>query len=148
MHDGRGSSEWQPTYVYWFLSVYVWTALAGLAASLVTPAVFDAAAGWGLNAFLSFLRAEGAEGPGIALALAMGVLLLSVPPGMLSLFLVALTDLRLALHPLIGAAFFGVWVGWLLQSLPGAVFGLVFGIVSVGGTAGMLALRRHISRRK
>lgn len=145
--ESLGDREWQPTYVYWFASVYISTAVAGIAASLVTPAVFGDAVGWGWEALLSFLRSEGAGGLGLFIAVAMILLLLSVPPGMLSLFLVALSETRLALHPVVGGAFFAIAVGWLLQAIAGALFGLIFGGVSLGGTAAMLALRRTIATR-
>lgn len=139
---------WEPTYLFWSIAVYISTAAAGLAASLATPLVHGAASGWGLETLLSYLTSNGAQGVGLVLALAMAVLMLSVPPGLLSLYLMALSNLRLALHPVVGAVFFAIGVGWLLQSLPGAVFGLLFGGVSLGGTALMLGLRRGIDNRR
>ena len=148
MERRRDEGEWELTYPYWASSAYSMTALAGLAASLATPLVFPAATGWGLDALLDFFAAEGAAGFGFGLALAAAMLLLAVPPAMLSLFLLAVSDTRLRLHPLIGAGFFALWTGWLMQSVTGALFGLIFGAVSVGGIAAMLGLRRRFDRRR
>ncbi len=140
-------SLWQPTYPFWAFSVYASSLVGGIAASLLTPLVASEAAGWGLETIVTLFRSEGAAGPGLVLALAMVAILTCVPPGMLSLFLIALTEIRFALHPLVGGAFFGLAAGWIGQSLTGALFGAIFGSVSVGGTAAMLGLHRHLSTR-
>jgi hypothetical protein len=127
--------------------VYTWTAAGGLAASLLTPLVSGSATGWGLNSAIALLKAEGATGPGLMLGLTLGNLLLSTIPGLLSLFLVAVADTRLELHPVIGGLFCGVWAGWIMQSPTGAAFGFIFGGVSLGGTAAMLALNKHLRGR-
>jgi multisubunit Na+/H+ antiporter MnhE subunit len=54
--------------------------------------------------------------------------------------------MRLKLHSILGGAFCGLWLGWILQSIAGAIFGFIFGAVSVGGTAAMLAARRYVAR--
>jgi hypothetical protein len=72
------------------------------------------------------------------------MVLISVLPGLLSLFLISLTEIRLAVHPAVGAAFFAVSAGWVGQSLGGAVFGFVFGLASLGTIALLLGLRRRI----
>jgi len=74
----------------------------------------------------------------------MMMVLIAALPGLLSLFLIALTEMRLALHPLVGAAFFGLSAGWVGQSLAGAVFGLIFGLASLGTIALLLGLRRSL----
>jgi len=73
----------------------------------------------------------------------MLMVLISVLPGLLSLFLLALTEMRLAFHPLVGGIFFSLSAGWVGQSLAGAVFGLIFGLASLGTIALLLGLRRY-----
>ena len=145
--NGQPGSDWQPTYPYWFASVYAWTAAGGFAASWLTPLVSSSAAGWGPNSVVAFLTSGGAAGSGLVLSLAFANLLLSAVPGLLSLFLVAVADTRFELHPVIGGLFCAVWAGWIMQSPTGAAFGFIFGGVSLGGTAAMLALNKHLRGR-
>ncbi len=92
MGDDDSGSVWQPTHPYRFISAYPWTAIGGVAASFLTPLISGSASGWGLAALLAFLRSEGAAGLGLVLGFAVFNLLLSVLPGLLSIFLVAVAD--------------------------------------------------------
>lgn len=138
------ASDWEPGYAFWAASVYLGAVAGSAAASRLSPAVAPQSAGWGLPALVALLNSEGSDGPALYLSIAVLMVLVSVLPGLLSLFLVTLTRLRLALHPLAGAVFFGVSAGWVGQSLPGAVFGSLFGFASLGTIALLLGLRRRI----
>lgn len=135
--------DWQPGYALWASSVYVGAIAGTLAASRLSPWIVPDTAGWGFPALLRALEADSAPAPVLAFSLALAFVLVSVLPGLMSLFLIAVTDLRLRLHPLVGTAFFGLGAGWVTQSAGGAVFGALFGLVSLGITAGLLAARRH-----
>jgi hypothetical protein len=141
-------SEWEPGYVTWGASVYAGAFAGSAAASWLAPVLAAATRGWGLPALHGLLIREGAGGPALYLSLAMMMVLISVLPGLLSLFLVTLTQLRLALHPLVGTAFFAVSAGWVSQSAAGAVFGFVFGFASLGTIALLLGLRRRLDLRR
>jgi len=136
--------EWQPGYVTWAASVYAGAVAGSVAASWLSPLLVARTAGWGLPALQRLLSGDGASGPSLYLSIAMMMVLIATLPGLLSLFLIALTEVRLALHPAVGAVFFGVSAGWVSQSLAGAVFGLIFGFASLGTIALLLALRRTL----
>lgn len=140
--DPAPSSGWEPGYVTWASSVYAGAAVGSVAASRLSPLVAAETAGWGLPALVGLLGREGAAGPALYLSVAMLMVLISVLPGLLSLFLITLTDIRLALHPVVGAIFFALTAGLVSQSAGGAVFGFVFGLSSLGTSALLLALRR------
>jgi hypothetical protein len=141
-----GDPLWQPTYTVWAPSVAVSTFAAGLAAPIAESLATGRPARLTLEAILDVGRGDSAGLTAMALAvLAMTIILASVPPGLLSLFLITLTKLRLRFHPLVGAATFGLLAILLAQSFAPAVFGLVFGLVSLGGTAAGLALHRHFA---
>ena len=137
-------SDWQPGYATWAASVYAGALVGSVAASWLTPLVAPQASGWGLPALFGLLGREGSSGPVLYLSVAMMMVLISVLPGLLSLFLITLTEMRLALHPVVGAVFFAVSAGWVGQSFAGAVFGFVFGLASLGTIALLLGLRRRI----
>ena len=141
------SLDWQPGYVLWASSVYIGSVCGMLAASRLSPLIVPDTAGWGLAALTTLLQAEQAPVPALALTLALTFVLVSLLPGLMSLFLITLTDLRLRLHPLIGSALFGIGAGWVTQSLGGAAFGAVFGLVSLGVSAGLMAAKRSQDRR-
>jgi hypothetical protein len=136
-------SDWQPGYVAWAGSVYAGAVVGSVAASRLSPMLVADTAGWGLPALVGLLKGEGAGGPALYLSIALMMVLISVLPGLLSLFLVTLTRLRLALHPVVGALFFAVSAGWVSQSAGGAAFGLIFGLTSLGTTALLLGLGRR-----
>ena len=142
------ADEWQPGYVTWAASVYAGALAGSAAASWLSPLLVAQTSGWGLPTLQRLLSGEGGSGAVLYLSVAMMMVLISVLPGLLSLFLIALTELRLALHPLIGGAFFAVSTGWVSQSAGGAVFGLVFGLASLGTIALLLGLRRLYDRRR
>jgi hypothetical protein len=135
--------DWEPGYVTWAASVYAGAFAGSAAASWLSPILAPRTAGWGLPALIGLLSGEGSSGPALYLSLAMMMVLISVLPGLLSLFLITLTQMRLRLHPLVGAVFFGLSSGWVSQSVGGAAFGLIFGAVSLGTIALLLGLRRR-----
>ena len=137
-------SDWQPGYATWAASVYSGAVVGSVAASWLSPLVAPRTAGWGLPALFGLLGREGSSGPALYLSVAMIMVLISVLPGLLSLFLISLTEMRLALHLVVGAAFFAVSAGWVGQSLGGALFGFVFGLASLGTIALLLGLRRRV----
>lgn len=137
-------SDWEPGYVGWAASVYSGAVAGSVVASWLSPMVAPQTAGWGLPALVGLLTGEGSGGAALYLSLALMMVLISVLPGLLSLFLVTLTRLRLALHPLVGAIFFGASTGWVGQSAGGAVFGSVFGLASLGTIALLLGLLRRM----
>ena len=139
-----GSDDWQPGYAVWAAAVYSGAVVGSGAASWLSPLVAPRTAGWGFPALFGLLGREGSSGPALYLSVAMIMVLISVLPGLLSLFLISLTEIRLAVHPAVGAAFFAVSAGWVGQSLGGAVFGFVFGLASLGTIALLLGLRRRI----
>ena len=141
------SIEWQPGYVLWASSVYVGSVCGMLAASWLSPLIVPDTAGWGLAALMPLLQAEQPPVPVLALTLALAFVLVSLLPGLMSLFLITLTDLRLRLHPLVGGAFFGIAAGWVTQTLGGAAFGALFGLVSLGVSAALMAAKRDQDRR-
>lgn len=136
--------DWEPGYATWAASVYSGAIVGSLAASWLSPIIAPQTAGWGLPALVGLLSREGSGGAALYLSVAMMMVLISVLPGLLSLFLITLTEARLAVHPLAGAVFFGISAGWVGQSVGGAVFGFVFGLASLGTIALLLALRRRI----
>lgn len=136
--------EWEPGYVTWASSVYAGAVVGSAAASWLSPLLVGRTAGWGLPALFGLLNREGAAGPALYLSVAMMMVLISVLPGLLSLFLITLTQMRLALHPLVGAIFFALSAGWVGQSVGGAVFGFLFGLASLGAIALLLGLRRRL----
>jgi hypothetical protein len=138
------ASDWEPGYVTWAASVYAGAAVGSVAASWLSPVMVARTEGWGLPALVGLLSREGSGGPALYLSIAMLMVLISVLPGLLSLFLITLTQVRLALHPAVGAIFFAVSAGLVGQSFAGAVFGLVFGLASLGTSALLLGLRRRI----
>jgi hypothetical protein len=138
------SSDWEPGYVTWAASVYSGAVAGSVAASWLSPILVPQTAGWGLPALIGLLSREGSGGAALYLSAAMLMVLIAVLPGLLSLFLITLTQVRLVLHPVVGALFFAVSAGWVSQSVGGAVFGLVFGFVSLGTIALLLALRRRM----
>jgi len=138
------ASDWEPGYVTWAASVYSGAVVGSVAASWLSPIVAPQTAGWGLPALIGLLSGEGAAGPALYLSVAMMMVLIAVLPGLLSLFLITLTETRLALHPVVGAIFFAVSAGLVGQSLGGAVFGFVFGLASLGTSALLLGLRRRL----
>lgn len=140
--DPDPSSGWEPGYGTWASSVYAGAVAGSVAASSLSPLVVAETAGWGLPALFQLLGSEGAGGPSLYLFVAMLMILVSVLPGLVSLFLITLTEMRLALHPLVGAVFFVVSAGLIGQSVGSAVFGFLFGLASLGTTALLLALRR------
>ena len=142
------ADEWQPGYVTWATSVYAGAFAGSVAASWLSPLLVPQTAGWGLATLQRLLSGEGGSGAALYLSVAMMMVLISVLPGLLSLFLITLTQMRLALHPLVGGAFFAVSTGWVSQSVGGAVFGLVFGLASLGTVALLLGLRRHYDLRR
>lgn len=135
--------DWQPAYPLWASSVYVGAIGGTLAASRIVPWLTASTSGWGFPALLDLVEAEHASAPVLALSLALAFVLISVLPGLMSLFLITVTDVRLALHPPIGGGFFALSAGWVSQSVGGVLFGAVFGLVSLGLTATLLAARRH-----
>lgn len=137
------SNEWQPGYATWAASLYAGAVAGSAAASWLSPMLAAGTDGWGLPALVGLLSSEGAGGGALYLFTAMMMVLVSVLPGLLSLFLITLTQMRLALHPLVGAVFFAASAGWVSQSVGGAVFGLIFGLASLGVTALLLGLRRR-----
>ena len=141
--DPHPPPDWEPGYVTWAASVYSGTVLGSAAASWLSPLLSARTQGWGLPALFGLLSREGSGGAALYLSAAMMMVLISVLPGLLSLFLITLTRVRLALHPLVGAIFFGVSAGWVGQSLAGALFGFVFGLASLGTIALLLGLRRR-----
>jgi hypothetical protein len=144
----NGGAPWQPTYLVWAPSVAISTFAAGLAAPALASLAAGRAAGLPLDTMLGLARGDaGTLTPMGLVVLAMATILASVPPGLLSLFLITLTELRLRFHALVGAATFGLLAILLAQSLAPALFGFVFGLVSVGGTAAGLALHRHFAGR-
>jgi hypothetical protein len=146
---GAGAEdEWQPGYVTWAASVYAGALAGSAAASWLSPLLAAQTAGWGLPTLQRLLSGEGGSGAALYLSVALMMVLISVLPGLLSLFLIALTQARLALHPLVGGAFFAVSTGWVSQSVGGALFGLVFGLASLGTIALLLGLRRLYDRRQ
>jgi hypothetical protein len=136
------ASDWEPGYATWAASVYAGAVVGSVAASLLSPLLVARTAGWGLSALVGLLSREGSGGPALYLSVAMMMVLISVLPGLLSLFLITLTQIRLALHPLVGAIFFAVSAGWIGQSVAGAVFGFLFGLASLATIALLLGLRR------
>jgi hypothetical protein len=138
------ATDWEPGYATWASSVYAGAAVGSAVASWASPVVDARTSGWGIPALLGLLGREGAAGSMLYLSVAMMMVLISVLPGLLSLFLITLTEMRLALHPLVGAVFFGVSAGWVSQSLGGAVFGFLFGFASLGTIALLLGLRRAL----
>ena len=136
------ADEWQPGYVTWAVAVYSGAFAGSAAASWLSPLIAIPTSGWGLPTLLRLLSSEGGSGAALYFSVALMMVLISVLPGLLSLFLITLTELRLALHPLIGGAFFAVSTGWVSQSVGGAVFGLVFGLASLSIVALLLGLRR------
>lgn len=145
--SGDIQRDWQPSYPAWASSVYIGAIGGMLAASWLTPRILPDTAGWGLAALMQLLEGDRASTPVLAFSLVLAFVLVSVLPGLMSLFLITVTDLRFLLHPLVGGAFFGLGAGWVTQSVSGAVFGAVFGLVSLGITAGLLAADRYRSRR-
>jgi hypothetical protein len=141
--DPDPSSDWEPGYATWASSVYAGAIVGSVAASRLSPLVVAGTAGWGLPALFGLLGRDGAAGPALYLPIAMMMVLIGVLPGLLSLFLITLTRMRLALHPLVGAVFFGLSAGLVGQSVGGAVFGFVFGFASLGTIALLLGLRRR-----
>ncbi|HEY0111587.1 MAG TPA: hypothetical protein VGB59_00390 [Allosphingosinicella sp.] len=143
------TAEWQPGYATWAIAIYLGTIAGSIAASFIAPMLMTRTAGWGLPALSGLLRSEGAAGAALYLSMAIILVIVSVLPGLLSLFLMALTQLRLGLHPIAGGAFYAASAGWVGQSVGGALFGLIFGSVSLGVVALLLALRRKVdlSRR-
>ena len=139
--------DWQPGYALWASSVYIGAIGGTIAASRFSAWIVPHTAGWGFPALRQVLEADSAPAPVLALSLALAFVLISVLPGLMSLFLITVTDIEFRLHPVIGAVFFGVGAGWVTQSLGGAVFGTAFGLVSLGITAGLLAAKRHQDRR-
>ena len=120
------------SYLVWSIGLYVSTIAAAVAAA-IAPAVIHG----GMDNAANLLG---------SLLIGMAVFTLGAwPPGLLSIFLFALTDLRPRHHALVGAAVFAT-LGGLLGgfSAAGAVYGAVFGLVSVGGAAGTIALYRSI----
>lgn len=142
MTDPASVPHWEPGYATWASSVYAGAVAGSVAASGISPLVAAETAGWGLPALFGLLGREGAAGPALYLFAAMMMVLISVLPGLLSLFLITLTESRLAFHPLVGAIFFAVSAGLIGQSIAVAVFGLVFGLASLGTIALLLGLRR------
>jgi hypothetical protein len=140
----RPAPDWEPGYVTWAASVYAGAVAGSAAASWLSPLLVERTAGWGLPALVGLLSREGSEGAALYLSIAMMMVLVSILPGLLSLFLITLTQVRLALHPAVGAIFFAVSAGWVGQSAAGAVFGFVFGLASLGTLALLLGLRRRI----
>ena len=136
------ASEWQPGYVTWASSIYVGAFAGSAAASWLSPLLVARTSGWGLPTLQQLLSDEGGSGPALYLSIALMMVLISVLPGLLSLFLITLTQTRLAFHPPVAGAFFAVSAGWVSQSGEGAVFGLVFGLASLGTVALLLGLRR------
>jgi hypothetical protein len=102
---------------------------------------------WGIGGVTVFGASGGyrLDPLGIAI-LVFGIVFASVPPGLLSLFLITLTDVPLRHHPLIGAVAFAVSAGFLVRSAPAAVFGFFYGFTSLGGSAAALAAHRHFHR--
>jgi hypothetical protein len=142
------ADEWQPGYVTWAAAVYAGAFAGSVAASWLSPLLVARTSGWGLPMLLRLLTSEGGSGAALYFSVALMMILISVLPGLLSLFLITLTQVRLALHPLVGAAFFAVSTGWVSQSVGGAIFGLVFGLASLGTVALLLGLRRHYDLRR
>jgi hypothetical protein len=146
--DPNPASEWEPGYSAWAASVYAGAVAGSAAASWLSPLLIARTAGWGLPALHGLLTGEGAGGGALYLSMAMMMVLISVLPGLLSLFLITLTQMRLLLHPLVGGAFFAVSAGWVGQSVAGAVFGLVFGFASLGTVAVLLGMSRRLDLRR
>jgi hypothetical protein len=140
--------EWQPGYVTWAASVYAGAFAGSAAASWLSPLLAERTSGWGLPMLQRLLSSEGGSGAILYASVALMMILISVLPGLLSLFLITLTQLRLALHPPVGGAFFAVSTGWVSQSAGGAAFGLLFGLASLGTVALLLGLRRLYDRRR
>ena len=139
--------DWQPGYLLWASSVYVGAIGGTLAAARLSPWIVPGTAGWGFPALMRMLDAGSAPLPVLVFSLALGFVLVSLLPGLMSLFLITLTDMKFRLHPLVGGGFFGLGAGWVTQSVGGAVFGALFGLVSLGIVAGLLAAKRHQDRR-
>ena len=141
--NGGGGQAWQPTYPVWAPAVLAST----FAAALATPRLALLVAGRAVATPLEAALALGDSAAGGLVVAAMATVAMAVPPGLLSLFLITLTDARLRLHPAIGAAVFGTVAGLMGQTLAAAAFGFFFGLISLGGTAAALALHRHVHRR-
>ena len=143
-----GDAPWQPTYIVWAPAVLISTFAAGLVAPMAESLATGGPARLSIEAILDIGRGDAAGLTPMALTvLVMTTILASVPPGLLSLFLITLTELRLRFHAPVGAATFGLLAILLAQSFAPALFGFVFGLVSLGGTAAGLALHRHFAVR-
>lgn len=110
----------------------------------MTPILFPETAGWGVSGLDAIFLSQGASGFGYWLTWAAAILLLSIPPGLSSLFLVAVADAPLARQWAYGGLFFAAWAGWLTHMLAGAMFGFLYGAISIGGAALMLQARKRI----
>ena len=139
--------DWQPSYPVWATSVYLGAIGGTLAASFLAPRIVPGTSGWGLPTLLGLLESDSTPAPVLVFSLAFAFVLLSLLPGLMSLFLVALTDLPFRTHPIAGALFFGLGAGWVTQSLGGGVFGALFGAFSLGIIVLLLAGRRYLDRR-
>ena len=138
------TAEWEPGYVTWATSIYSGAAAGLAAASWLSPQLAARTEGWGFPALFDILSSEGSSGSALYLFVAMILVLIAVLPGLLSLFLITLARARLALHPVVGAIFFGASAGLIVQSFGAAVFGFVFGFTSLGTSALLLGLRRRL----
>lgn len=134
---------WEPTYPVWASSVYVGAIGGTLAASRLAPLIAPETVGWGLPALLRAIEADAAPLPVLLLSLALAFVLISMLPGLTSLFMITVTDLPLGLHPFAGGAFLAIAAGWVTQSIAGAVFGAVFGLVSLGLIVALLTATRY-----
>jgi len=134
--------EWEPNYIVWALSIFVSTFIAVVLAALVMHLLLSGGSGNMLTTFgvadVSFMQVVVFVG---------AIIGISVLPGMLSLFLISLTDVPLSRHPLIGAAGFGVVGGMMAQSLSIAGAAFLFGLVSLGGSTAILALHRRYAKQ-
>ena len=140
--------EWQPTYPVWASGVLASTFLALLVAPQATSLLAGTPWASPLGAAIELGRGHSQGLTAMAVAVVFGTtVLLSVLPGLLSLFLITLTDLRLRLHAPIGAIFFGGTAALMVQTVPAAIFAFVFGLVGLGGTAAALALHRNLVSR-
>ena len=149
MSDGprRPPPQWEPTYPVWAGAVLASTFVALLAAPQAATLLAGAPWAWPLSVALELGRGDSRGVTAMAVAVMFGTtVLLGVFPGLLSLFLITLTDLPLRLHAPIGAIFFGALTALMVQTVAAAIFAFVFGLVSLGGIAAALALHRQLSR--
>ncbi|MDP8912986.1 MAG: hypothetical protein M3N39_05370 [Pseudomonadota bacterium] len=144
MQIARPQADLKISYLYWALALYACTIAASVGAPLFTSLIWPETSSWHLQ---KAMRLRGVELGRTAELIFMGhaFFVVSWAPALLSLFLIGLSKMPVIFHSLVGAAVFGVVVGGAAQSLQVGVFSAIFGAISVGGTAALVALRRHLA---